>query len=168
MEEWMQYAKDMAKAEKELKIEVWVIISFYRRDTNSGESIPIFRYDLPKRVADKYDWVIQWRKAKLVCRYPKGGIYHTYSSYDRHSGENYSFGSDLSRLASAKAQITKVKRAMEEYTTWQRQNNLFFEEDKDETLRKALHKLKIKEENVRQAENRLQEKVRKHQCGFQE
>lgn len=58
MEEWIQYAKDMAKAEKELKIEIWVIISFYRRDTNGGESIPIFRYDLPKRVADKYDWGI--------------------------------------------------------------------------------------------------------------
>ena len=30
MEEWMQYARDMAKAEKELEIELWVIISFYR------------------------------------------------------------------------------------------------------------------------------------------
>ncbi len=28
MEEWMQYARDMAKAEKELEIELWVIISF--------------------------------------------------------------------------------------------------------------------------------------------
>ena len=28
MEEWMQYAGDMAKAEKELEIELWVIISF--------------------------------------------------------------------------------------------------------------------------------------------
>ena len=36
MEEWMQYAKDMAKAEKELKIEQWVIISFYRV-TERGE-----------------------------------------------------------------------------------------------------------------------------------
>lgn len=30
MEEWIQYARDMAKAEKELEIELWVIISFYR------------------------------------------------------------------------------------------------------------------------------------------
>ena len=29
MEEWMQYAKDMAKAEKELKIEQWVITVSY-------------------------------------------------------------------------------------------------------------------------------------------
>ena len=39
MEEWMQYAKDMAKAEKELKIEQWVIISFYRV-TERGEKGP--------------------------------------------------------------------------------------------------------------------------------
>jgi hypothetical protein len=28
MEDWMQYAKDLAKAERELKIEHWVYISF--------------------------------------------------------------------------------------------------------------------------------------------
>ena len=42
MEEWMQYAKDMAKAEKELKIEQWVIISFYRV-TERDEKIPLFK-----------------------------------------------------------------------------------------------------------------------------
>ena len=51
MEEWMQYAKDMAKAEKELKIEQWVIISFYRV-TERGEKIPLFKYDLPRRVGE--------------------------------------------------------------------------------------------------------------------
>ena len=98
MEEWMQYAKDMAKAEKELKIEQWVIISFYRV-TERGEKVPLFKYDLPRRVADKYDWVILWRKAKLTCRYPRGKVTYTYYLYDRHSGEDYSFGSCLSSLA---------------------------------------------------------------------
>lgn len=86
MEEWMQYAKDMAKAEKELKIEQWVIISFYRV-TERGEKVPLFKYDLPRRVADKYDWVILWRKAKLTCRYPRGKVTYTYYLYDRHSGK---------------------------------------------------------------------------------
>ena len=113
MEEWMQYAKDMAKAEKELKIEQWVIISFYRV-TERGEKIPLFKYDLPRRVADKYDWVILWRKAKLTCRYPRGKVTHTYYLYDRHSGEDYSFGSCLSSLASAKAQVTKMERTIKE------------------------------------------------------
>ncbi len=38
MEEWMQYARDMAKAEKELEIELWVIISFYRTTEQGGKS----------------------------------------------------------------------------------------------------------------------------------
>ena len=40
MEEWMQYARDMAKAEKELEIELWVIISFYRT-TEQGGKVPV-------------------------------------------------------------------------------------------------------------------------------
>lgn len=95
MEEWMQYARDMAKAEKELKIELWVIISFYRT-TEQGGKVLLFRYDLPRKVADKYDWVVRWRRARLTCQYPKGNVTHTYCLYDRHSGEDYSFGSCLS------------------------------------------------------------------------
>ena len=33
----MQYARDMAKAEKELEIELWVIISFYRTTEQGGK-----------------------------------------------------------------------------------------------------------------------------------
>ncbi|GAE84883.1 hypothetical protein [Bacteroides reticulotermitis] len=167
MEDWMKYARDMAKAEKELDIEMWVIISFYRR-TVEKENILIFRYDLPKRLADKYCWVIGWRKARLICRYPRGNVYHTYSLYDKHSGEDYSFGSDLSRLAAAKAQVTKMQRSIQDYVKVQKQGNLFFDEDKDEMLLKARNKLKIKEKNVQQAENRLHEKVESHRCGFRE
>lgn len=167
MEEWMQYAKDMAKAEKELRIEQWVVISFYRT-TERGEKVPLFQYDLPRRVADRYGWVIQWRKAKLVCQYPKGNVTHTYSLYDKRSGEDYSFGSCLARLASAKAQVTKVERAIKEYIGYQKQTNLFFNEQTDQMLLKAIHKLKIKKKNVQEAEERLHEKAAKHPCGFRE
>lgn len=167
MEEWMQYAKDMAKAEKELKIEQWVIISFYKT-TGRDDKVPLFQYNLPRKVADKYDWVIQWRKARLVCQYPKGNITHTYSLYDKHSGEDYSFGSCLSSLASAKAQVTKMERRIKEYIEWQKHNNLFFNEQTDEMLQKAVTKLKIKKKNVLDAETRLLQKVEKHQCGIQE
>lgn len=167
MEEWMQYARDMAKVEKELRIEQWVIISFYRT-TERGGKVPLFRYDLPRKIADKYDWVIQWRKANLVCRYPRGKVSHTYSLYDKRSGEDYSFRSDLSRLASAKAQVTKVERKIREYIGWQKQNNLFFNEQTDETLLKVLEKLTIKKKNVQEAEARLHQKVSKYQCGIRE
>lgn len=74
MEEWMQYARDMAKAEKELEIELWVIISFYRT-TEQGGKVLLFRYDLPRKVADKYDWVVRWRRARLTCHIPKGMLH---------------------------------------------------------------------------------------------
>lgn len=167
MEDWMQYARDMAKAEKELKIEQWVNISFYRT-TERGEKVPLFQYDLPRKVADKYDWVIQWRKARLVCQYPKGNVTHAYSLYDRRSGEDYSFGSCLSYLASAKAQVTKVERAIKEYTVWQKQNNLFFNEQTDDMLLKALGKLKVKKKNVQEAEKRLHQKAERRSCGIRE
>lgn len=166
MEEWIQYAKDMAKAEKELKIEQWVIISFYRT-TERGEKVPLFKYDLPRKVADKYDWVIQWRRAKLICQFPKGNVTHTYCLYDKRSGEDYSFGSCLSSLASVKAQVTKMERRIKEYIEWQKQNNLFFNEQTDEMLQKAVTKLKIKKKNVLETETRLLQKVEKHQCGIQ-
>ena len=137
MEEWMQYARDMAKAEKELEIELWVIISFYR--------------------------TTEQRMARLTCQYPKGNVTHTYCLYDRHSGEDYSFGSCLSSLAAAKAQVTRMERRIREYTAWQKQNNLFFDEQTDEMLQKAVAKLKIKKENVQEAERRLQKKAEKHQ-----
>ena len=156
MEEWMQYARDMAKAEKELEIELWVIISFYR-PTEQGGKVLLFRYDLPRKVADKYDWVVRWRRAKLTCQYPKGNVTHTYCLYDRHSGEDYSFGSCLSSLAAAKAQVTRMERRIREYTAWQKQNNLFFDEQTDEMLQKAVAKLKIKKENVITAMGRLDE-----------
>ena len=143
----MQYARDMAKAEKELEIELWVIISFYRT-TEQGGKVLLFRYDLPRKVADKYDWVVRWRRARLTCRYPKGNVTHTYCLYDRHSGEDYSFGSCLSSLAAAKAQVTRMEWKIREYTAWQKQNNLFFDEQTDEMLQKAVAKLKIKKENV--------------------
>ena len=47
--------------------------------------------------------------------------------------------------------------------TWQKQNNLFFDEQTDEMLQKAVAKLKIKKENVQEAERRLQRKAEKHQ-----
>lgn len=156
----------MAKAEKELKIEQWVIISFYRT-TERGEKVPLFKYDLSRKIADKYGWIIQWRRAKLICQFPKGNVTHTYCLYDKRSGEDYSFGSCLSSLASVKAQVTKMERRIKEYIEWQKQNNLFFNEQTDEMLQKAVTKLKIKKKNVLETETRLLQKVEKHQCGIQ-
>ena len=54
------------------------------------------------------------------------------------------FGSALSRLSAAKAQITIARRKEQEYLEYQRQNNMFFNEAEDETLAKFRRKLPSK------------------------
>ncbi len=54
------------------------------------------------------------------------------------------FGSALSRLSAAKAQITIAQRKEQEYLEYQRQNNMFFNEAEDETLAKFRRKLQSK------------------------
>ena len=51
------------------------------------------------------------------------------------------FGSALSRLSAAKAQITIARRKEQEYLEYPRQNNLLFNEAEDETLAKFRYKL---------------------------
>jgi hypothetical protein len=50
-------------------------------------------------------------------------------------------------LAASKGQITIAKRKEQEYLSYQKQNNLFFDENTDEDQNKFRYKLKKKEEN---------------------
>ena len=61
--------------------------------------------------------------------------------YDKHTGLNTDFNSLLPKLTSTKAQITIAERKEQEYLQYQRQNNLFFDEQTDEQLIKFRKKL---------------------------
>ena len=65
----------------------------------------------------------------------------------------------LSKLISAKAQVTKAERMMREYIEHNRQNNMFFDENTDEELVKFKEKLGRKKANVAECEKRLEEIV---------
>ena len=65
------------------------------------------------------------------------------------------FGSALSRLSAAKAQITIARRKEQEYLEYQRQNNLFFDESEDETLAKFRRKLQFKIEKYTELEREV-------------
>lgn len=127
MDSWWEYARELAKAERELKIEKWVYISIEYKEEN-GERIVLYHYDLPRELHERYRWVIRWREAKLLCQYPKKNIHTYYSYYDKRTGLNTDFNSLLSKLTSTKAQITIAERKEQEYLQYQRQNNLFFDE----------------------------------------
>lgn len=157
--DWMQAAKDLAKAEKDLGIQKWVLISFYRKN-EKGEAEKIFEYDLPRELWIKWNWVVNWRRAKLICMFPRREVYSTLSFYDKRSGYEIGIGTCLSKLISAKAQVAKVQRSIDNYISWQRRNNMFFDENTDEKLILIRKKLAIKITNVHEAEERLKSKIK--------
>lgn len=161
MDDWMQYAKDLAKAERELKIEHWVYITFEVRDENRNREI-LHKIDLPRDMVDRWLWLIEWRKAKLVCKYPRRKITVYHCAYDKRTGLQTGFNFLLTKVASAKAQITKVEREIAKYIDYMTQNNLFFDAETDERLLKASAKLEKKKQNYNEAYAILQTEVIKH------
>ena len=100
IDDWMQMAKDLARAERELQIEHWVYITFeYREDDRSR--VVLHKIDMPRRMLDRWRWLVEWRRAKYVCQYPRKGVqvYHCY--YDKRTGLQTGFGSLLSCVAAA-------------------------------------------------------------------
>ena len=81
--------------------------------------------------------------------------------YDMRSGESLEVSSCLSKLISAKAQITKAERRMNEYIGYNRQNNMFFDESTDEELVKFREKLERKKLECAECEKRLEQLVEK-------
>lgn len=161
MDDWMQYAKDLAKAERELKIEHWVYITFEVRDENRNREI-LHKIDLPRDMVDRWRWLIEWRRAKLVCRYPRKRITVYHCAYDKRTGLQTGFDFLLTKVASAKAQITKVERVIAQYILNETQTNLFFDENTDERLLKAKAKLEKKKSNYNEAYAVLQAEAEKH------
>lgn len=56
IDNWWEYARELAKAECELKIEKWVYISIEYR-TKELERVVLFHYDLPREIYERYRWV---------------------------------------------------------------------------------------------------------------
>ncbi len=159
--DWMEAIHELAKAERELKIEKWVIISIEYRNKDCRRAV-LFRYDLPRDVYERYRWVIRWRQSRYQCLYPREDVMVYHSYYDKSTGLRTDINSCLSRLAASKAQITIAKRKEQEYLDWQKRNNLFFDENTDEDLIKFQEKLKKKEENYNLLYLNIQDAVREH------
>ena len=154
MGDWMEYAREYAKAQREMKIEKWVCITIEYR-TKERQRVVLFRYDLPRDIYERHPWVVRWRHARLLCQYPKENIQTYFSYYDRRTGLSMDFGSVLSRLSAVKAQITIARRKEQEYLEYQRQNNMFFNEVEDETLAKFRRKLQSKIEKYAELEKEV-------------
>lgn len=154
MDDLFQMSKDLAKAERELKIEQWVEVTIYYG--YAEKQVNLYHYNLPREMYFRYQWVIRWRMAKLQCQYPKQIVSTSLYFYDKCSGESMEVSGCLSKLISAKAQITKAERRMNEYIEYNHQNNLFFDEESDEELVKFREKLERKKIECAECEKRLE------------
>lgn len=161
IDDWWEYAKDLARAERELQIERWVYISIEYKD-EAGRRCRLHSYDLPRELHERYRWIIRWREAKLQCQYPRENINTYYSYYDKRTGLRTDFNSCLMKLAAAKAQITRAERKEAEYLAEQRQNNLFFDERTDDQLIQFRQKLRTKKENCHLLAERIRTAVAAH------
>lgn len=158
MDDWMEYAREYAKAEWELKIEKWVYISIEYR-TKTRDRIVLHTYNLPRELYERRSWVIRWRMARLQCLYPKEDIHPYFSYYDKRTGLSAGFDSALSKLSAAKAQITIAERKEKEYIEYQRANNLFFDEATDGQLVRFREKLRMKKEKYAVVEQQVRSEV---------
>ena len=113
-------------------------------------------------MVDRWRWVIEWRRAKLICKYPRKKIEVYHCAYDKRTGLQTGFDFLLSKVASAKAQITKVERKIAKYIDYMTHNDLFFDIETDEQLLKANAKLEQKKKNYNEAYAVLQAEAEKH------
>lgn len=86
MDDLFLMAKDLAKAERELKIEQWVEVTIYYG--YAEKQVSLYHYNLPREMYFRYQWVIRWRMAKLQCQYPKQIVSTSLYFYDKRSGES--------------------------------------------------------------------------------
>lgn len=155
-EDYMQFAKDLAKAEKELSITQWVNISIERMHNN--EHIKLYNYQIPRSMLDRWEWVIRWRRSKYQCMYPKDNVSSYMSFFDKKTGLDYGIGSFLGTITSAKAQITKYERLINNYIL-SKKDDLFFNENSGPNLLKAKATLQTKMDHLDILMDKLKEKI---------
>lgn len=162
IEGWEQDMRDLARAERELAIEHWVRVSIGYYDPYPRQ-VTLHTYDLPRGFLEKYVWVITWRRSRLQCQFPRKSITTWYGYYDKTTGLRTDFNSCLSRLASAKAQITKVRRSERQYVTGMKEKYpMFYDPGTDPELTKFRDKVARKEENCRTLAGNIRIAVENH------
>lgn len=163
---FFKYGSAYDMAMKDLKAEHWVVIAL--RTKINGESKLLYKYDIPVKMRERWDWVIEWRRSKLNCIYPKSGVRAYYSFYYRVENEEMKEYNDcINSLIALKAKITLQENNIKKYLEAHK-NELFFDPENDEQLiriKKRLDIAKIKVENTTQ---RLNDIIKNKKCKFAE
>lgn len=161
---YYEMAKEIAKVEKDLGFERWVRIEIAMETTRTEHGTENKRmafYDLPVWVYQRREWVIRWRAARIQCQHPRNQV-RTFSDYYRRmNGNDLGMQQDIDKFISSKAAVTRQRNNLERYLAERRQD-MFFDEASDQTLQDVKAKLAEREQQVREAEQRLIQKVKEY------
>lgn len=120
--------------------------------TNFYLTLGVETYKKPYKVElhERYRWVIRWREAKLLCQYPKK---------NKHRFQLLAIQTYL-----CQSQITIAERKEQEFLQYQRQNNLFFDEQTDEQLIKFRKKLSKKRQQYTELITKIYKEAKRHKA----
>ncbi len=159
--DWMKLAKAWDKAEKET-VQPYFLVSIEDQTTKEK----LYSYDLPRDMFWRYQWVIKWRMAKFQCQRPKHNIVQYLSPYDKKTGvEMGGLKSPLSRLTSAKAQVTINENKLKDYIESMKQD-LFFDEASDPIVAKLKCKISTYKQQIKDCEQEIKTIIKNRQNDY--
>lgn len=145
--DFKQDFKDYEEAWKFLKksIEtddyVAIDIGYYRRDMLyidriDGKSwVRLYRYDLPRKIYQKWSWVIEWRIAKCKCQHPREIISSSMCFYDKKVSNNNEALSILNQMHNHLVQLMRKTRQLEELKEKQKHQLFLLEYDNKQIVK---------------------------------
>lgn len=141
---WQEQSRIIDNVHKELNVQPYCEVTITRKKPDGNLEV-LYVYDLPREMVWEYNWVLEWRKARFVCKYPKDHVELRFYFYDKTSGLEIGYQTLLSQKISAKALITKYRNIRSRYIE-ERTGELFFDPDTDEILKKIDAKIQRAEQ----------------------
>lgn len=147
-DEWREHCSIVDRTHKELNIQPYCKVTITRRKPDGSPEV-LYEYDLPREMVWRYNWVLEWRKARFVCMYPRDNVRLNFHFYDKTSGLEIGYQTLLSKKVAAKALITKYTNLRTRYIE-EKANELFFDPETDEVLKRI-------DTKIQRAEQRFEE-----------
>lgn len=160
-EEWQEHCGIIDKTHKELNIRPYCKVTITRRKPDGSPEV-LHEYDLPREMVWRYNWVLEWRKARFVCKYPRDSVRLNFHFYDRKSGLEMGYQTLLSKKVAARALMTKYTNLRTRYVE-EKEKELFFDPETDEVLKKADAKIRRAEQKFAEISAEI-ENTQKSKC----
>lgn len=140
----------------EVTVEPWVEISIVRRTKFTDPPETLHVYNLPRRMLEKWRWVIDWRVARFKCKTPRDQILTYHCFYDKKTGFEMNVMSVYAQYVSAKAWLTKARKALDQYIEIKK-GELFQDLESDPKYRALKVKVQAKVEKLERLRKQLDE-----------